>query len=429
MERLMQYVWQHRLFPPRGLTTVDGVRVSVIDQGRINTGPGPDFFNAKVMIGGRLWAGDIEIHVRASDWHRHGHDSDPAYDSVILHVVDRDDTMIRRRNGETIPQLALPCSPEFGDRYRLLTDRAPGPVLACRHVIGTMAPVHILDWISALALERLHSKADRITQMLGQYAGDWDQAAFVTLARALGFGINSEPFERLAMSVPLRLLLKHSDSVMSVEALLFGQSGLLDTAPAADPYVSRLIAEYTFLAAKYGLRRPESMRWKMGGIRPGGFPHRRIALLAAMACGGFRLLPRIISATGEYEVASIFDIGLSGYWRRRYTFGTESPSAPESLSASSVRTLMINVAAPLTSAYGAARGDSDATARAVALLESLPAERNRIVALFADAGVKVTDALTSQALIQLRHAYCETRKCLYCRIGHRMLASHALRER
>lgn len=188
MERLMQYVWQHRLFPPRGLTTVDGIRVSVIDQGRINTGPGPDFFNAKVMIGGRLWAGDVEIHVRASDWHRHGHDSDPAYDSVILHVVDRDDTMIRRRNGETIPQLALPCSPEFGDRYRLLTDRAPGPVLACRHVIGTMAPVHILDWISALALERLHSKADRITQMLGQYAGDWDQAAFVTLARALGFG-------------------------------------------------------------------------------------------------------------------------------------------------------------------------------------------------------------------------------------------------
>lgn len=427
MERLMQYVWQHRLFPAEGLRTVDGERVTVIDQGRLNTSPGPDFFNAKVMIGGRLWAGDVEIHVRATDWHRHGHDGDPAYDSVILHVVDRDDTMVRRSNGEIIPQLALPCSPQFGEHYRLLTDRAPGPVLACKATIGAIPGIYLTDWLSALALERLNEKADRITGLLARYAGDWDQVTFITLARALGFGVNAEPFERLAMSLPLKLMFKHADSILAIEAMLFGQSGLLDTAPHADPYVQRLVTEYAFLSGKYGLRRPEGMRWKMGGIRPGGFPHRRIALLAAMAYSGFRLLAKIIAARDEDDIARLFEVELSGYWRTRYTFGAESPSVPSGLSASSVRILMINVAAPLTMAYGVARGDIDATSRAVSFLEGLPPERNSVVSLFADAGVKVTDALVSQALIQLRRAYCEPRKCLFCRIGHRMLAAKALR--
>lgn len=429
MERLMQYVWQHRLFPASRLRTVCGRPVSVIDPGRINTAPGPDFFNAKLMIDGRLWAGDIEIHVKASDWFRHGHHTDPAYSSVILHVVDRDDAPVHRANGEIIPQLVLPCSPQFGEHYRLLTDRAPGPVLACRDTVSHIPSLYLTDWLSALALERLHEKADRITALLARYAGDWDQTAFVTLARALGFGINAEPFELLAMSLPLKLLLRHCDSVLSVEAILFGQSGLLDSAPPDDPYVSRLTAEYRFLAGKYGLHPPQGMRWKMGGIRPGAFPHRRIALLAAMICGGFRLISQILHAAGEQSVARIFDLPLSGYWARRYTFGSESSSAPSSLSVASVRTLMINVVAPLTVAFGRSRGDAGATPRAVEFLESIPPERNSVVSLFSGAGVKVPDALTSQALIQLRRAYCEPRKCLFCRIGHRMLASKALRNK
>ncbi len=428
MERLMQYVWQHRLFPERGLSTVDGRRVKVIDQGRLNTASGPDFFNAKVMIGDRMWAGDVEIHVRASDWHRHRHQGDPAYDSVVLHVVDRDDTMIHRGNGEIIPQMVLPCSAEFGDHYRRLTDLAPGPVLACKAIIPTLPSLYITDWISALALERLHSKAERIAALMDRFSGDWSRAVFVTVARALGFGTNSEPFERLALSLPLRILFKHSDSILAIEALLFGQSGLLDTAPDEDPYVQRLRSEYAFLAVKYGLSVPDGgLRWKMSGTRPGNFPHRRIALLAAMVFAGFPLPSELPRAESEEEVEKLFDIELSGYWRRRYTFGPESSGAPSALSRQSLRTLMINVVAPVILAYGTLHGDPDAMTRAVRVLEELPAERNSVVNLFCDAGIKPVDALATQALIQLRRAYCEPRKCLYCRIGHRLLAAKAIR--
>lgn len=224
MERLMQYVWQHRLIPGHGLATVDGRRVKVIDQGRLNTAPGPDFFNAKIEIDGKMWAGDVEIHVRASDWHRHGHDRDAAYDSVILHVVDRDDTMIHRRNGEVIPQMALRCAADFGDSYRRLTDLAAGPVLACKGAIGDVPQVYLTDWIASLAAERLHEKADRIRALMERFQGDWTRAVFVTVARALGFGNNSQPFELLALSVPLKILFKHADSILAIEALLFGQS-------------------------------------------------------------------------------------------------------------------------------------------------------------------------------------------------------------
>lgn len=427
MERLMQYVWQHRLIPSAGLATVDGRRVQVIDPGRLNTAAGPDFFNAKVMIDGRMWAGDVEIHVKATDWHRHGHDDDPAYDSVVLHVVDRDDCPIHRRNGEVIPQMQLPCSPEFGTHYHNLTHLAPGPVLACKGVIGQMERIYIADWLAALALERLHQKADRITALVERYAGDWDQALFITVGRALGFGTNSDALERLAASLPLRVLFKHADSILAIEAMLFGQSGLLDKAAATDSYAARLAAEYAFLAHKYGLARPQALMWKTGGVRPGSFPHRRIALLAMLVYGGFRLMGRLLEARTEEDFAALFNIELSGYWQRRYLFGPESAGAPAGLSRRSVRTLMINVAAPLVLAYGLHRGDPDAPERAVALLEQIPAESNSIVNLFADAGIPARDALTTQALIQLRRNYCETGKCLYCRIGHRMLASRALR--
>lgn len=220
MERLMQYVWQHRLLVQTDLVTVDGRRLSIIDPGRLNTDAGPDFFNAKVKIGEHLWAGDVEVHVRASDWHRHRHDGDKAYDSVVLHVVDRDDAQICRSNGEVIPQMRMSCSPEFHRRYHELVDRADIDLPCAREIRG-LSPLHLADWITSLAYERLYSKVDHIENLMRQYAGDWEQTCYVILARALGFSTNSEPMERLAMSLPLHFLRKHSDSDVAIEALMF----------------------------------------------------------------------------------------------------------------------------------------------------------------------------------------------------------------
>lgn len=423
----MQYVWQHRLWPCGTLRTVDGRRITVIDQGLLNTASGPDFFNAKIRIDDRLWAGNVEIHVRASDWHRHGHDSDPAYDSVILHVVDRDDTPVRRSNGEIIPQLRLPCAPDFYQRYSGLTDRADRD-LPCAATIASLNPLYISDWIAALALERIYQKAERISALLHDTAGDWEQACFVTIARALGFGINALPMERLAMNMPLRTLYKHADSLTAIEAMLFGQSGLLDSIPAGNPYADTLKAEHAFLAAKFGLRPIDGPGWKTGGLRPQNQPHRRIAALAAMVHERRHLFSEIIEARTLQQAAEIFDVQLTGFWATHYTFGGNgAPGGSGRLSRSSIDVLIINVVAPLIMAFGLEEGEIDVSERVISLLEEMRPESNSLVAMFERAGIKARDAVVSQALVQLRRNYCEARKCLYCRIGHRMLAANALR--
>lgn len=420
----MQYIWQHRLWPATDMFTVDGRKIHVIDPGRLNTDSGPDFFNAKIYIDGRLWAGDVEIHVRATDWHRHGHDGDPAYNSVILHVVDLDDGPITRPDGQTIPQMRMPCAPDFHLRYSQLVD-APAASLPCASHIAALSPLHISDWISSLTYERIYAKTDRIGSILSRLHGDWESACYITIARALGFGINGEPFERLAFSLPLNIIGKHADSLMAIEALLFGQSGLI--VPSDDPYIVGLQREYAFLSHKFALSPPQSLGWKMARMRPANFPHRRIATLAAMLYGGFSMLSRILEIENLDRARLIFAPQLTGFWRNHYNFGAPSGSCPPSLGLSSVTGLVINAVVPLQMAYGTAHDDRSLTDRAVELLQSLPPENNTIVDLFTRAGIRCRDAFTSQALIQLRRQYCEPRKCLYCRIGHRMLAARAPR--
>ncbi len=421
----MQYVWQHRLWCSEDMVTNDGRRIRVLDPGLLNTDAGPDFFNAKVEIAGRLWVGNVEIHVRASDWHRHGHDRDRAYDSVILHVVDLDDAPVARSNGERIAQVVLQVSPRFGERYASLVN---APVqLPCAPQLPALPRLAITEWLSVLAFERLHHKVDHLQELGDLYSGSWEEVCYVLLARTLGFGLNSDAMERLARRTPLRLLHKHSDSLLQLEALLFGQAGLLP-AESSDPYAVQLRREYAFLANKFSLTPLGSETWKLFRIRPQSFPYRRIALLAHFVHGGFNLMQRIIEAEGEQQLRELFQVELSGYWQRHYTFGPEVPSAGRALSASSIDIVLINMVAPLYRARGELTGDFRLADRAVELLELLRPERNSIVDTFAAAGIKADCAFASQALIELRRNYCDTRKCLYCRIGHRLLSQAARRQ-
>lgn len=426
MEQLLQYVWQHRLWRTDDMTTNDGRRVRVLDPGLLNTDAGPDFFNAKVEIDGHVWVGNVEIHVRATDWHRHGHDHDPAYDSVILHVVQHDDAPVCRASGERIPQVVLDVSPRLGESLeRLVGARTELP---CAAQLRQVPDIVVTEWMQALAFERLQGKVERVASLREQYAGSWEDVCYVLLARTLGFGLNSDALERLARRTPLRLLHKHSDSLLQLEALLLGQAGLLaDTRAGGDHYVEQLRREYAFLANKFELQPMEPEAWKLFRIRPQGFPHRRIALLAHFVAGGFGLMHRILEAQGEKELRQLFQVELTGYWQRHYTLGKEAPTSTRALSNASIDIVLINLVAPLYYAYGELTGDSPMTDRAIDLLESLRPEQNAVVATFVHAGLPCGDALTSQALLQLRKAYCDTRKCIYCRIGHRLLAQAARR--
>lgn len=424
MEELMQYVWHHRLWLAGELRTVDGEPVAVIDVGQLNRDAGPDFFNSKIRIGDKFWCGNVEMHVRASDWYRHGHQDNRAYDSVILHVVETNDCRVTRPDGQVIPQVLLPTARDFAERYGRFVNNSANQ-LSCAAEVASLPPVLIRGWLDSLAFERLHSKADAVCERLERCGGDWEQAAFITLARAMGAGINGDAFERVAASLPLRLLHKHCDSLVTLEAFLFGQAGLLD-GPAYDGYVDYLKQEYSFLCNKFGLKPVENLGWRMSRMRPASFPHRRLAALAMMAYGGFSLLRRALDAENEEQARELFNVTLTGYWVDHFNFTAPTPTIkPTALGRSTVDMLIINVVAPLLMAFGRQTCNDAMADRAVDLLEHLPGESNRFVRHFVDIGIPCSNALTSQAMVHLHTRYCDVRKCLYCRIGHRLLAAKA----
>lgn len=406
------------------MVTNTGKKVRVVDPGLLNTDAGPDFFNAKIEIDGHMWVGNVEMHYRATDWKRHRHDSDKAYDSVILHVVAKDDAPVRRTNGELIPQLVLEVSPQFNADYASLVGATIE--VPCATKIKQVPHLTIVEWVEGLAFERLHGKVERIHQLLDSFNGSWEDVCYVTLARNFGFGINNDAFERLARRTPLRLLGKHSDSVLQIEALLFGQAGMLDAQkPGMDSYYNQLCTEYAFLSNKFQLTPMEKESWKLFRIRPQNFPYRRIAMLAQFIEGGFRMMNRILEAEGEKEMRALFEVELSGYWTKHYTFGKPNERATATLSRSSIDIILINTVAPLLYAYGELTGNYEMTDKAIKLLEDLRAESNSIVSHFVAYGIDCPDALTSQALVQLKREYCDARKCIYCKIGHHLLSKAA----
>ena len=426
MEKLMQYIWQHQLIDTMHLMTTDGRRVQVIDAGRLNTHAGPDFFNAKIRIDGDMWVGNVEIHYRASDWHRHHHHTDKAYDSVILHVVEIDDVGVLRTNGEVIPQLVMRAAPTLRGDFTKLVENAPE--LSCGERIPTLDPFLITDWLNSLSLERLQSKSERIESWLALYKGSWEEVCYVTLSRNMGFGINSEACERLARSLPLSFMQKHADSLLQIEAFLFGQAGLLAERRDNDDYYTRLSNEYSFLQNKFGLTPlPESI-WRFFRLRPQNFPHRRLAMLAQYIYGGFSLFAKLCSAESIDDMRALFQVQLSGYWDTHYTFDTTSPASTAVLGKPAIDIILINTVAPLLYAYGMYTCNDLYIDRAQWVWESLRPEQNSIVKRFAAVGIEAHSALESQAVIQLYNEYCQNRKCLYCRIGHKLLSRNAIRE-
>lgn len=424
MEKLYHYLWKSRMFG-RKLTDSDGRTLEVIDPGRHNQDAGPDFFNSKIKADGTEWAGNIEIHVKASDWMRHGHHKDPAYDSIILHVVGVADQRIRRSDGSLIPQVELTMPEDFFRTFSTLETETD--TVRCCSSLKALSSLTVTDWLETLSIERMQMKSDRIRTIYANCGNDWEQTCFIILARALGFGLNGDPFEMLARSIPLKILHHHSDNPLQIQAILFGQAAMLDSSLFIfDEYYQLLCREYYFLARKYNLRPMRPGLWKYARTRPQNFPHRRIAFLSKACEGGFALFSRILETKGSEEMArALFSWTLEGYWHSHFSFDTENKTGGNTLSKTSVTSLLINVTAPLLYAYGATRGDPDLAEKGLDLLAELPAEANSITRDWENCGLRGKDALRSQALLQLRKEYCDKRKCLYCRFGNYLLSRSA----
>lgn len=418
MELLYQYIWKYRLC---GNThqSVDGRKVEISFPGVLNTGSGPDFTGARVKIDGDDLAGNVEIHVRASDWYRHSHEKDKAYDSVVLHVVGVNDMLVRDSSGRELPQIVVTFPEAFARMYSRLAEKIES--VPCEPYLHQLTPLAIADWVSALAMERLQSKASRILEVLEAQNGDWNQTCFIALARALGFGLNGEPFERVAKSLPLRIIYHHADNPLQVEALVFGQAGMLDSSQHIfDEYYQMLCREYFFLARKYGLRPLRRDVWRFARTRPQNFPHRRLAMLSRVLCGDIPLLQRLLSAAKD-DASSLFHWKLEGYWGSHFDFDTEAHASGGALSEESIRLLMINFVAPMLYAYSSACGDCEIGDKGVEIWETLPRERNSIITQWMRSGLPCESAFESQALLHLRKQYCDMSRCLQCRFGLALL--------
>lgn len=418
MEQLLHYVWKHKLFPLKPLLTAEGESIEIIDPGQANYNAGPDFFNAKIKIGGVVWVGNIEIHQQSSEWERHGHHLDSNYDSVILHVASEIDASVRRSDGETIPQLELHCPGYLSENYRQLieADRYP----ACYRLIPALPKLLLHSWLSRLQTERFEQKTDKIMQLLGRHRKDWEHVFFIILARNFGFGTNSDAFEFWAETIPLQAVNKHRDSLFQIEAFFFGQAGLLQEVPA-DEYTDRLMKEYTYLSHKFGLRPSANSRWKLLRMRPDNFPHVRIAQLASFYYRSQGLLSALMEAQSLKSLRDILRCGTSEYWLTHYVFGEASPPHPKTLSNQTIDLLVINTVIPFLYAYGKYKTDNILIQRANGLLEEMRPENNFIVRIWKECGLEAAHAGDSQALIQLKKNYCDIKKCLYCRIGYEYL--------
>lgn len=418
MEQLLHYVWKHKIFSLKELKTTTGQQVEVIDTGLANTDAGPDFFNAKLKLDGVLWIGNIEIHERSSDWFKHGHHADTGYNSVILHIASEINTEISRSNGERIPQIQLICPEAVRTNYKELLETDSYP--PCYRIIPSLPPFTAHSWMTALQMERFEQKATLLNERLKRCQGNWEDAFFITLARNFGFGLNGDAFETWAHRLPFRAVDKHRNDLFQIEAIFFGQAGILEDSDG-DGYYLRLKKEYTYLQHKFGLIPMDASLWRFLRLRPANFPHIRIAQLACLYHRAYGLLSRIMETETLQGVRDILKGGTSEYWLTHYTFGGSSPSRPKTLSNTSLDLLIINTVVTFLYAYGLHKGNRVLCARAGSFLEELKAENNYITRMWEQCGMKASNAADSQALIQLKKEYCDKKKCLYCRIGYEYL--------
>ncbi len=415
-EDLLHYVWRLQRFDSVDLQTTEGQPIRIQMIGEHNHHSGPDFTNARIEIGKTLWAGNVEMHLNASDWRMHQHQSDPAYDNVILHVVLDEDEKISRQNGSRIPCLELKkrISSKLSKVYQKFLHNENW--IPCQHHFYEVGNMTKVLWLDRLLVERLECKTIVIEKILQGNTNNWEATFYQMLARNFGVKVNAEPFERLARTLPLSILAKHKNDLFQIEALLFGQSGLLEDT-FEDDYPNRLKKEYQFLQKKYQLTPMEKTNWRFLRMRPANFPTIRIAQFAQLIFQSVHLFSKILVARNVREIQNMFELKLSNYWQTHYVFDKASVKRNKSLGKNAIHLFIINTITPFLFLYGNRKSEEDYKDRAFQLLEEVPAEKNNIITRWEELGMIPKSAYETQALLQLKNEYCEKVRCLECSIG------------
>lgn len=414
-EDFIHYIWKYKKFSFSNIKTSDGEELTILNSGDYLQKEGPDFFNAQIIIADQKWAGNIEIHVKSSDWYLHHHEKDINYNNVILHVVWNHDTPIYRKDNSEIPVFEIKnyVSQDVQHTYKELSTKKSW--IYCENQIKNSDPFVLANWQERLFLERLEEKAKPIQELLIETHQDWEAVLFYLSAKNFGLNTNGDAFYKIAKSLTFSLIQKESLEVIYLEALLFGQANLIPD-DVEDNYPKDLKDWYDYLAFKYKLNKPTLENIQFFQHRPDNFPTIRLAQLAMLYHLQRNLFSKIISAKNLTEMQSLFDLSVNGYWKTHYNFDKPSPKKGKSLSREFINLLIINTIIPIKFAYAQNQGKESAVIL-IDLLATIPAEKNNIIEKFSIFGIKSKNAFQTQALLQLKNNYCNSKKCLNCAIG------------
>jgi hypothetical protein len=421
-EDFLHYVWKFRLFDRVGLQTTTGEAIDIYSAGMHNTDSGPDFHNARLKIGDTNWAGNVELHLSSSDWQKHNHSTDSAYDNVVLHVVYRDDVPLILADGRRVPTLELKdrIPADLYNRYHHLV-YGNQTIIPCENSIRTVDDFTLRTWFTRILIERLEKRAEAVNAALQTNRGDWEETFYQSLAANFGFKINAIPFELMAKSLPQNILAKHKNNPLQIEALVFGHAGFLND-DFEDAYPRALKKEYEFLHKKYSLTPIETHLWKFMRMRPQNFPTIRLAQFAALIVNSNHLLSKVLDTRDIAGLRNLFaDIKVNPYWEDHYRFDKPSKPASKNLGAASIDILLLNTLVLFLFSYGKHHQLQHFMDRSLKLLENMPGEQNNIITDFDNLGIKANSAFETQALLELKNYYCNYKKCLQCSVGNQIL--------
>lgn len=418
-EAFLHYLWKFQKFNNLSLKTTSGEDISIINCGQYLELSGPDFFNAQICIGNQKWAGNIEIHLKSSDWYIHHHEEDRAYENVILHVVWEHDTEIFRKNNIEIPVLELQyfVDPKVVASYQVLQSKKSW--IYCENQLQRFSDFILNNWLERLFFERLERKSKPIFELLNETNSDWEAVLFLLLAKNFGLNTNGELFLTIAKAIPFSVIRKESFELENLEALLFGTAGLLDK-DVEDTYASDLRFRYHFLANKYQLQKLVIQAVQFFKHRPDNFPTIRLAQLAALYHSNHNLFSNLIGLCSLKEMYTILSVTTSNYWMTHYQFDSTSPFKKKQLSQSFIDLVVINTIAPLQFAFAKSQG-KEITEEVIQLFKDIKAEKNVILDKFKLVGIVAKNAFDSQSLLQLKNEYCNKSNCLQCAIGIELL--------
>lgn len=416
-EAFLHFIWQFQKFNNLSLTTNDGQPIQVYAIGNYNTDAGPDFLNAKLSIGDITWYGHVELHLRSSDWNRHRHQHDEAYNNVVLHVVWEHDEEVQMASGQVLPVLELQnrIKPELLKKCNQLI-KSPEKI-PCASQLDQVKDIDKLSMLEQVGVMRLKQKSEYVLQLLNKNNGSWEETTYQLLAKNFGFKKNEEPFLKLAQSLSHKTLIRHAEKLDHVEALIFGMAGFLR--PVKGPYALKLSKEFDYLAKKYRLDdlSLKKAEWKFLRLRPSNFPTVRLAQYSSFLAKNVKCFDQFIHFKNSKELRTMFDIEVSSYWQKHYDFAKEGSRLTKTIGKASIDLILINSVAPLLAAYAQYTDEESYMDKAVDLLLGQIPEKNHITNSWQALGLNAKNAFDSQALIGLRNDFCLKKKCLSCKIG------------